>query len=352
MLSYQLDAHGAPLAARRSDAPEPRGDEVVVRVLAAGVCHSDLHLADGFFDLGGDRRLDLTKGRALPLTLGHEIAGEVVAVGSSAAGVRVGDGRVIYPWVGCGDCPICARGDEHLCARPRPLGVTLDGGFADHVLVPHARYLFDHGDVSPTLACTYACSGLTALGALRKVAGPLSAGGHLLVIGIGGVGFAALSLARAVLGDVVDIVAADVDPERLERARAAGASETIDTTAPDAVKQVKRLTGGGAIAAIDFAGGRRSATFGMSALGAGGTLIVVGLLGGSLGVSLPLLPLKQLTIRGSYVGSLLEMDQLMRLVRAGRVPPLPIDRRPLEAAQSAMDDLRAGRVVGRVVLEP
>ena len=352
MLSYQLDAEGAPLTPRRLELPAPRDDEVVLKVLASGVCHSDLNLADGFFDLGDDRRMDLTKGRTLPLTLGHEIAGEVVAVGSSAAGVAVGDGRVVYPWVGCGECPTCARGDEHVCARPRPLGVTLDGGFADHVVVPHTRYLFDHGDVPPTLACTYACSGLTALSALRKVVAPLSAGGHLLVIGIGGVGFAALSLARAVLGDHIHVVAADLDPERLERARVTGVSETIDTSAPDAAHQVKRLTGGGAIAAIDFAGGARSARFGMSALGPGGTLIVVGLLGGTLSVSLPLLPLKQFTIRGSYVGSLSEMDALMRLVRAGRVPPVPIDRRPLAAAQAAMDDLRAGRVVGRVVLEP
>ena len=98
-----------------------------MRVLASGVCHSDLHLVDGFFDLGDDRRLDLTKGRTLPLTLGHEIAGEVLAVGASATGAAVGDRRVVYPWVGCGDCPICTRGDEHVCAHPKPLGVTLDG---------------------------------------------------------------------------------------------------------------------------------------------------------------------------------------------------------------------------------
>ncbi len=350
MHSYQLTGYGAPLERIASARPEPAGDEVLLAVEACGVCHSDLHLADGYFDLGDARRLDLTGGRELPFTLGHEIAGAVVACGPDAAGVAVGDRRVVYPWIGCGGCPTCNAGDEHLCGAPRALGVTRAGGFADHVLVPHARYLFDPGPVGAAPAATCACSGLTAFGALRKVAARAPHLPHLLLVGLGGVGMAALGLAPSVVA--AEMIAADVDAAKLDAAAARGAAGTVDASAADAVKQVRRRTGGGASAAIDFVGSAQSAAFALGALAPGGTLVVVGLFGGALKLSLPLLPLKQLTIRGSYVGSLPEMGELMTLVRDGAVAPLPIEERPLAEAQSALDDLRAGAVLGRVVLRP
>ena len=350
MRSYPLTGYGAALG--RVDAPRPRpaGHEVLLAVEACGVCHSDLHLADGYFDLGDSRRLDLTGGRELPFTLGHEIAGVVVACGPDAVGVTAGDRRVVYPWIGCGACSTCDAGDEHLCAAPRALGITRAGGFADHVLVPHPRYLFEPGPVAAAPAATCACSGLTAYGALRKVAARGAPTPHLLVVGLGGVGMAALSLARSVVA--AEVLAADVDTAKLEVAGERGAADTVDAAASDAVKQVRRRTGGGAAAAIDFVGSARSAAFALGALAPGGTLIVAGLFGGALKLSLPLLPLKQLTVRGSYVGSLSEMAELMALARAGAIPPVPIDERPLAEAQAALDDLRAGAVLGRIVLRP
>ena len=125
MLSYQLTGYAQPLHRAETLHPRPGCHEVLLRVDASGVCHSDLHLYDGHFDLGDGHRLDLTKGRELPLTLGHEIAGTVVATGTDATDVAVGDRRVVYPWIGCGDCETCTLGDEHVCATPRPLGVIL-----------------------------------------------------------------------------------------------------------------------------------------------------------------------------------------------------------------------------------
>ena len=350
MHSRRLTAYGAPLEGTDAARPEPSGDEVLLAVEACGVCHSDLHLADGYFDLGDARRLDLTGGRELPFTLGHEIAGVVVACGARAAGVAVGERRVVYPWIGCGTCSICDAGAEHLCGAPRALGITRAGGFADHVLVPHARYLFDPGPVAAAPAATCACSGLTAYGALRKVAAREVPAPNLLVVGVGGVGMAALGLAPSVV--TAEVIAADVDAAKLDAASARGAAGTVDAGAPDAAKQVRRRTGGGAAAAIDFVGSAQSAAFALGALAPGGMLVVVGLFGGALKLSLPLLPLKQLTIRGSYVGSLAEMAELMALARGGAVPPVPIEERPLAAAQAALDDLRAGAVLGRVVLRP
>lgn len=350
MISYQLTEYGQPLRRVETEPPEPTGTEVLVAVEACGVCHSDLHLSDGYFDLGNSRRLDLTKGRELPFTLGHEIGGVVVACGPAADSVAVGERRVVYPWIGCGMCDCCLGGAEHVCPKARSLGVAVAGGFADHVLVPHPRYLFDAGSVAVTTAATYACSGLTAYSALAQTMRLGGESSEVLVVGLGGLGLAALSLAPS-LG-VTAVIGADIDERRLEAARARGAAEVVNTTAPDAAKRIKRRTGGGVRAAVDFVGSARSAAFALSALGRGGVLVVVGLFGGALPLSLPLLPLKQLTLCGSYAGSLAEMAALMTEVRAGTIPPLPIEERPLASAQAALDDLRAGEVVGRVVLRP
>lgn len=347
MISYQLTRFGGALERAESPPPEPAGTEVLLRIEACGVCHSDLHLQDGFFDLGGDRRLDLSKGRTLPLTPGHEIAGVAVARGPGAGGVEVGARYVAYPWIGCGDCGICRAGDEQLCPRPRALGVTRDGGFGDRVIVPHPRYLFAAGDAPATLVCTYACSGLTAFGAVQKVRARVEEG-PLVVIGLGGVGFAALRLARALTG--ARIIAVDVDDATLQAGAEAGA-EVVDGRAPDAARQVRRATGGAA-AVVDFVGSEGSAALGFGVLGTGGLLVVVGLFGGELRAPLPFWPLRNLTVQGSYVGSLAEMGELMRLAEAGRVPAIPVEPRPLTGAQAALDDLRAGRAVGRIVLAP
>ena len=149
--------------------------------------------------------------------------------------MSVGDRRVVYPWLGCRACQICADGDEHLCNRPQALGVVLDGGFADHLVVPHSRYLFDFGDVEDRLACTYACSGLTAYNAVMKVRAKAT-GRALLVIGAGGVGCAAIGLAGALVDTTV--IVADIDDARLHAASAIGADEVVNTTAGDAAKQV------------------------------------------------------------------------------------------------------------------
>ena len=349
MRSYQLKAFGAPLELAERAALQPKGAEVLLRVTSCGVCHSDLHLRDGHFDLGDGKRLDLARSVPLPRVLGHEIVGEVVALGPEARGVERGDKRVVYPWIGCGACAICARGEEQLCQRPRALGINVDGGFADHVLAPDPRYLFDFGSIPEELACTYACSGLTAYGALKKVA-PLRAGDALLIIGAGGVGLAAVRLAKQVT-DAAPLVA-DIDPAKREAARAAGAAEGVDPSQEGAAKALVKATDGGAAAAIDFVGAEASARFGWDAIRKGGKLVVVGLFGGAMRLALPMFPLRAVAIQGSYVGSPKEMGELMALVRAGAVAPIPLSPRPLERAEATLGDREAGRIVGRAVLKP
>src|SRR5690348_9380467 len=134
MKSYDVIDFGAPLRATEKPTPKPQGSEVLLRTLAAGVCHSDLHIWEGWYDLGGGKKLTVKdRGLIPPLTMGHEIVGEVVALGPQATGVKRGDKRLVHPWIGCGTCPVCRRGEEQLCMTPRFLGVHKPGGYADHV---------------------------------------------------------------------------------------------------------------------------------------------------------------------------------------------------------------------------
>ena len=350
MRSYQIVEWGEPLQLRESPTPTPEGTEVLLRVSAAGICHSDLHIWDGFFDLGEGRKLELGKvGARLPLTLGHETVGVVEALGPDARGVSVGDWRVAFPWIGCRHCAVCEHEREQWCLTPRFLGARVDGGYSDHVIVPHPKYLLDHEGIPAELACTYACAGLTAYSALRKL-GELGEDDHVVLIGAGGVGLSGLHIASSVTP--AKVIVADVDPEKRSVARQDGAYETIDNSAPDAAAKVLEVTGGGARAAIDFVGAPATARFGFDVLRKGGRLVIVGLYGGTLSVPLPFMPQRSLTIQGSYVGTLEELDEVLALGRAGKIPPIPLDVRPLDGAPQALDDLRAGRVTGRIVLKP
>ena len=349
MLSYPFESFGKPLAQALRETPQPRGTEVLLRVGSCGLCHSDLHLHEGCFDLGNGNKLDLSRGIAPPRVLGHEIAGTVVAAGSAAAGVAAGDRRVVFPWIGCGGCTSCALGREELCLVPRALGVNCDGGFADHVLVPHPRYLFDYDPLPETQACTYACSGLTAYSALKKCA-PLGAGGTLLIIGAGGVGLSGVRMAATVLG--VAPIVAEIDRGKWDLAREAGAALCLDPNDADAFKAFMKTSGGGAAAVIDFVGAAATFSYGLSALRKGGKLVCVGLFGGATPLMPATLPLRALTITGSYVGSLEEMGEVMALARRGGLPEMPLTTRPLAEVNEALAALRSGTVRGRAVLQP
>jgi propanol-preferring alcohol dehydrogenase len=350
MRSFQVCECGAPLKLVERPTPQPVGTQVLVKVLASGVCHSDIHIWNGYYELGGGKRLQLLdRGIKLPLTMGHENVGEVVAAGPDTDDVTIGAIRLVHPWIGCGGCAMCRRGDENLCKTPRNLGVFSDGGYADYLVVPHPRYLFDIGKLSPTQAAPLACSGITAYGALKKV-GALIKEEPLVIIGAGGLGLMALSLHRAMGGKAVVVV--DVDPVKRDAAKQAGAQTVIDGRAPDATKQVIDATDGGAWAVIDFVGASDTANLGVACLAKGGKLIIVGLFGGDITMSTPFFPMRAMTIQGSYVGSLPEMRELLELVRRTGAPQVPLRTRPLDDVNAALSDLNAGKVVGRVVLLP
>ncbi len=351
MLSQAVVEFGAPLKEIETPTPVPQGTEVLLKVHNAGVCHSDVHIHDGYFDLGGGNKLPMANIQ-LPHTLGHEIEGEVVAVGPEVKGITVGTRYAAFPWIGCGKCPSCARGEENICVGgPRQLGCNngCAGGYATHVIVPHPKYLIDYGKTDPALGAAYMCSGLTAYAAMKKV-GKLGPNDQVLVLGCGGVGMMGVQFARAMFGK--GPLAADIVDSHLEAAKKAGASATYNPSKDGEAKRLMAETGGGAYAVVDFVGSEKSFAFASQSVRRGGKVIVVGLFGGAMQMPLPMFPFRAIAIQGSMVGSLSDTQEMMELVRAGKVDPVPVTKRPLSAANDTLNDLREGRIVGRVVLTP
>lgn len=352
MEAYAIVEHGKPLQRLESETPTPVGKQVLVAVTHAGVCHSDLHLIEGSYDLGSKGMLDLAKrGLVLPMTPGHEIVGKIVSWGPDAdeSQLEVGATRLVFPWIGCGHCKRCQADEQNLCLATKPIGMAVDGGYASHVLVPEAKFLLDIEGIDPGLACTYACSGVTCYSAIQKLL-PLDPEETVVVIGAGGLGLNAVSILAGMDHRLICVV--DTSSEKLDAAKAQGASSTVlagsDGGATSAA--ILEACGGTAFAIVDTVNGSATAQFAFDALSKGGRLIQVGLFGGELKVPLPLMPAKAATLRGSYVGSLVELRAIVELAKAGKLAPIPTEERALDQANAALDDLRAGRVTGRIIL--
>jgi propanol-preferring alcohol dehydrogenase len=350
MRCYCITHHNQPLELMERPVPVPQGTEVLLKVVAAGLCHSDIHLWEGHYDLGGGKKLNLSdRGMKLPMQPSHEICGEVVSGGDGAGALTVGQLVLVHPWIGCGQCATCLRGDENLCLKPQFMGVMRPGGFAEQVIVPHPRYLVDITGLDPATAAPLACAGVTTYSAIRKL-GQRIHQAPVVVIGAGGLGLMALSVLKA-LGAVGAIVV-DIDAGKRDAALAAGALQAIDGTAPDAVQQLIAATDGGAHAVLDLVGATPTVSLALAAVARGGQIVICGLMGGDITIPLPTIPMRPLTLQGSYVGTLAELKELVALARDGKIAPIPVTRRPLAEANAALQDLIHGRVVGRTVLQP
>ena len=227
------------------------------------------------------------------------------------------------------------------------IGINVSGGYADHVLIPGEQYLFDAGDTPDSLAGRYACRGLTAFSALRK-AEPYTRDNSLIIVSAGGLGLLALKIAKAAYG--INPIVVDIDDEKLKVARDLGASLTINSSSEDAANQIMEATGGGAKAIVDFVGAEASVNLGYQCLSKGGKQVIVGLFGGQLTIPLPLLTLTEKKIMGSYVGSLGEMKDLMKLVSAGKIEPVEVESRDVSEAYRTLKEMKSGELRGLVSL--
>lgn len=348
MKAYLVEEFGADLVERELDDPVPNGSEVLVRVLSCGLCHSDLHFHEGFFDLGGGQRLDVQNiGFQLPAALGHEVYGRIEDFGPES-GLTDGDRErlvIVFPWLGCGECEFCTSGRDNMCPAQNGIGVQQPGGHAEKIIVRERKFLVDATGIDPVLAGPYACSGLSAYSALKKL-GPLQ-DEWIAIVGLGGVGLMALAVAKGI--GFEKVVAIDLDDQKLETASEYGADRTFNATSGDVVEAVTsdvgRLAG-----VVDFVGSSETVLQAAGLLKSGGVSVTIGLFGGELRFPLPALAVQQLQFRGSFVGNLAELEELLGFVRQEKVKPIPVREVPISDVNDSMRELREGHVSGRVVL--
>lgn len=350
MKSFTIFLSDGSIREVESETPTPTGREVLLRTTFSGVCHSDIHAREGHFDMGSRGKLSLAaRGGVDKIVMGHEVVGEVIAVGPEVTDRTVGEQVLVYPWLGCGECINCQRDAENSCATPRSIGVQLPGGYASHVLVPHEKYTLDIQGLDPAWAATLACSGVTSYSAINKIL-PLPADAPVAVIGAGGVGLSAIAILAA-MGHK-NTIALDLNPANLALAKDNGATTTLQIDTGSTAKSVLQELGVKPAAIIDFVNNSQTATIGFDWLAKGGAMIQVGLFGGELVIPTALLAMKMATIRGSFVGNLVELRELVELAKSGQLPRTAVGtgELSLEDVIGTLDALESRKISGRVVL--
>lgn len=353
-----------PLMIESVELAPPAAGELLVRVLAAGLCHSDLSVIDG------------SRPRPLPLVLGHEATGEIVELGADVTGFNVGD-RVVFSFVPtCGHCEPCAAGRPALCepgAQANTSGRLLGGGmrwhdsdglplqhhlgvsgFAQYTVTSAYSAVRIDADLPPEIAALFGCAVMTGVGAVINTA-RVAPGESVAIFGLGGVGLAALLGARA--ASAYPLIAVDVMPEKLALARKLGADVAINPKDDDAVAVIREITRGGVIHAIESVGNETVLAQAYAATRRGGTTVTVGLPAPQRMLSIPAVSLvaEERTIKGSYMGSAVPSRDIPRYVALYRNGRLPVDRLlshrlRLDALNAGFDRLERGEAIRQVVL--
>jgi len=338
-----------PLQVLEIETPKPKDVEVLVKVKAVGVCHSDLHLWEGGYDTGDGFMKVTDRGVKFPVTPGHEIVGTITEVGGAVQGFGVGDDVLVYPWIGCGICVACRIGNDNLCDAPRSLGVFQDGGYAEYVLVPHFKFLAKVSGIELESAASLACSGLTAYTAIKKSGA--NSQHNMVIFGAGGLGLMGVQIARAITN--ANIICVDIDEAKLAAAKEFGADHTVNSKDPEAVQKIMSICNGkGAECVIDFVNAPPTVKMGLAVIRKRGNMILVGLFGGSIEISLVTIPLKAITIQGAYTGNYNDMLELLGLAKRGVINPIISKRYSLADANNALEDLKARKILGRAVINP
>ncbi len=349
MKAAQINEPNKPLEIVDVDIPKPNGSQVLIKIKSTGVCHSDLHLWEGGYDTGDGFMKVTDRGVKFPVTPGHEIVGTIEEIGSSVQGVNVGDLVLVYPWIGCGSCPTCKKGDTNLCETPKSLGVFQNGGYAEHVLVPDYKFLAKIDGLDPDAAASLACSGLTAYTAIKKAI--LNEPENILIVGAGGLGLMGVQIASSLSKS--NIICADLDDKKLESAKQLGATHIINTKGSDSIEKIMSICNEkGVDSIVDFVNAPPTVKMDLSLVRKRGNIVLVGLFGGAVELPLVSVPLKAITIQGAYTGNYNDMVELIKLAQDGVINPIVSKRYSLDEANSALEDLKNRKIIGRAVINP
>lgn len=329
---------GKPLELRIVPRPTPGPGEALVRVVACGLCHSDLH----YLDHGTPTF------KAPPLILGHEISGTVVDVGPGVSPERIGEGVVLSSISTCGACIACRTGRENQCAEQRMIGNSVDGGLTEYVVWP-ARDVFTVPPELPLEDASVIADALTTAYHAVVRRGRLVAGETIAIFGCGGVGLSAVQVA-ALAG--ARVIAIDIDPKKLALARDFGAELTYDAKDPDLVKALKRATAGGPDLAIEAIGKPEVQEQALSVIRTGGRLVLLGFAAKPMSVQGGRVTFRELEIIGTLGCRNVDFPVVIDLVRRGKlaITPLVSHRHRLEEVNAGFDALRAGTGIRHVVV--
>ena len=338
-----------PLEISEIDTPSPTGKQVLLKVKAVGVCHSDLHLWEGGYDTGDGFMKVTDRGVKFPVIPGHEIVGTVSAIGDSVVGIKEGDDVLVYPWIGCGTCPTCEKGDTNLCEAPQSLGVFQDGGYAEYSLIPDYKFLAQISGMDLEGAASLACSGLTAYTAVKKAIS--NSPENILIVGAGGLGLMGVQIAKALCD--AKVICADLTDEKLQKAKEMGADHTINTKDSESFKNIMSICNEkGADSIIDFVNAPPTVKLDLSVIRKRGNIVLVGLFGGAVDLPLVSIPLKAITIQGAYTGNYNDMIELIDLAKRGIIKPIVSKHYSMDEANTALEDLKNRKVIGRSVINP
>jgi NAD+-dependent secondary alcohol dehydrogenase Adh1 len=341
MNAARLHAYHEPLAVDEVDEPRATGPlDVVVRVGAAGLCRTDLHIQEG--------QWAEKSGVTLPYTLGHENAGWVYEVGSAVTNVEVGDTVIVHPFITCGVCRPCRRGDDMHCVDGSFPGINRDGGFADLLLTSARSVIKLDPSLQPKDIAALADAGLTAIHAVKKAIPVVGPGTRTVVIGTGGLGHIGVQCLKAMTP--TEIVVIDPSEPALELAREVGADHTVKVDGSH-VDTVRELTDGlGAEAILDFVGEKGAIEDGIAMVQDGGFYYVIGY---GENIDIPTIDVisREISFIGNLVGTYTDLEDLMILTAQGKVQ-LHTSTYPLDAINDAMADLDQGRLQGRGILVP
>jgi propanol-preferring alcohol dehydrogenase len=334
MKAAVIHEYKQPLSIEDAEIPKPGPDEILIKVEACGVCHSDLHIAEGDWT----HLLRIIK---RPLIPGHEVVGLVVEKGEAVTELQIGD-RVGVAWTHwtCGDCELCKEGHENLCGHQAITGATVDGGYAEFIKAKASHSLKVPENLSSEEAAPLFCAGVTVYRAIKNSG--IKPGQRLVVFGIGGLGHLAVQIAMTFDAQVI---AVDISEEKLAFARALGATTTFNGAKEDAVKAIKKL--GGAHVAVVTSGAKKAYDQAFYAMRPSGRLVVVGMPAEDL--TFPAIMMREVQIGSSATGTRQDLREVLDLAAAGKVR-CTTETRPLEAINEIFDEMRRGQITGRVVL--
>lgn len=341
MRAARLHKYRDPLKIDEIPVPRPSVGQVLVRVKGAGFCHSDLHIICG----------DIPMLPRMPLTLGHENAGVVAAIGAGIQTVKEGDSVAVYGGWGDGTCDYCVSGEENVCMQGQWVGLSnYDGGYAEFLLVPHERYLVKLHHLDPKIAAPLTDAALTPYRAIKRALPAVTADYPVLVIGAGGLGQFGVKLLRLLCGS--KIIVADVADDKLATARELGAHHTVNSREEGALEKILTISNGGVAAAFDFVGAEPTLALAFGVTRRMGRVVQVGLAGGTAKLTALQNWQPEVSYSVSYWGNIKELREVMNMADDGRLTPIPLEFEPLERVSEVQHRLEKGQIKGRAVITP